>query len=78
MISVEHLIETINHSMDIDGNILSIEVEKNEDGNPTKITILSSYHTSPTKEQILEVKITDAGYTKRWVGYIPKCLVNLL
>ena len=78
MISVEHLIETIDHSMDIDGDILSIEVEKNEDGNPTEITILSSYYISPTKVQILEVKITDTGYTKRWAGYIPKCLVNLL
>lgn len=47
MISVEHLIETINHYMDIDGDILSIEVEKNKDGIPVKITILSTYYISP-------------------------------
>ena len=67
MISVEHLIETINHYMDIDGDILSIEVEKNKDGFPVKITILSTYYISPTEEKVLEVKITDTGYTRRWV-----------
>lgn len=66
MISVEHLVETINHYMDIDGDILSIDVEKNKDGNPVKITILSTYYISPTEEKVLEVKITDTGYTKRW------------
>lgn len=67
MISVEHLIETINHYMDIDGNILSLEVEKDKEGHPVKITILSTYFTTPTEENVLEVKITEHGYTKRWV-----------
>ena len=66
MISVEYLVETINHYMDIDGDILSIDVEKNKDGNPVKITILSTYYTSPTEEKVLEIKITETGYTKRW------------
>ena len=67
MISVEQFIETMNQYMDSDGDILSREVEKNKNGNPTKITILSTYYTSPTEEKVLEVKITDTGYIKRFV-----------
>jgi hypothetical protein len=67
MISVESLVEVISF-MDIDGDILSLDVEKDKEGHPVKITILSTYFTSPTEENKLEVKITELGYTKKWIN----------
>lgn len=46
MISVESLVDAIRF-MDIDGDILSLDVENDKEGHPVKITILSTYFTSP-------------------------------
>ena len=68
MISVETLLEAINTRMDIEGEILSMDVKTDSENTPVEIIIRSTQLTSPTEEGLVEVVITENGYTKKIIN----------
>ncbi len=68
MISVETLLDAINTRMDIEGEILSMDVKTDDENTPVEIIIRSTQLTSPTEEELVEVVITENGYTKKIIN----------
>ena len=68
MISVETLLDAINTRMDIEGEILSMDVKTDGENTPVEIIIRSTQLTSPTEEELVEVVITENGYTKKIIN----------